>query len=70
MAGHHLCEAARDSDTTKVGTLLCTPDAQSFINYQGVFGTTSFKTGCGVVSSLHIVTENGREVATNQLIDV
>jgi hypothetical protein len=38
MTGQQLLEAARDGHAAKVGTLLSTQAAQSFINYQGALG--------------------------------
>jgi hypothetical protein len=40
MTGKQLWDAALDGDTAKVGTLLSTQGAQSFINYQDKHGTT------------------------------
>jgi hypothetical protein len=40
MTGQQLLEAACDGDAAKVGTLLSTQGAQSFINYQDANGAT------------------------------
>ena len=58
MTGQQLCKAAYDGDAAKVGTLLSTQGAQSFINYQEENGGTP----------LHIAATNGHESVTKQLI--
>ena len=40
MTGQQLCEAALVGDAAKVGTLLSTQGAQSFINFQDARGYT------------------------------
>ena len=57
--GQQLCEAALIGDAAKVGTLLSTPGAQSFINYQDVHGVTP----------LFVAAANGHETVTEQLIE-
>ena len=58
MTGQQLCEAALIGDVAKVGTLLSTQGAQSFINYQDAHGCTP----------LYIAAKNGHESVTEQLI--
>jgi hypothetical protein len=59
MTGQQLLEAARDGHAAKVGTLLSTQAAQSFINYQGALGATP----------LSAAAQNGHESVTEQLIE-
>jgi len=59
MRGQQLCEAALVGDAAKVGTLLSTQGAQSFINYQDAHGCTP----------LHDATENGHSSVTEMLIE-
>ncbi len=56
--GQQLLEAACDGDAAKVGTLLSTQGAQSFINYQDAYGTTP----------LHAAAHHGHAAVTTQLI--
>jgi hypothetical protein len=58
MTGQQLWEAARDGNAAKVGTLLSTKGAQSFINYQGEHRATP----------LHISAYGGHAAVTKQLI--
>ena len=54
MTGQQLFEAARDGDAAKFSTLLSTPGAQSFINYQDAHGNTPlhFATASGTRCSI------------------
>ena len=58
MTVEQLCEAARDGDAAKVGTLLSTQGAQSVITYQDANGNTP----------LHFAALHGHEAVTKQLI--
>jgi ankyrin repeat protein len=58
MTGQQLWNAAGDGDAAKVSALLSTQGAQSFINYQDAHGATP----------LHIATQEGHAVVTEQLI--
>ncbi len=58
MTGQQLAKAAYDGDAAKVSTLLSTPGAQSFINYQDAHGSTP----------LHAAAENGHATVTEKLI--
>ena len=59
MTGQQLCEAALIGDAAKVGSLLSTQGAQSFINYQGAHGGTP----------LHLAADKGHAAVTKQLIE-
>ncbi len=58
MTGQQLYEAACIGDAAKVGTLLSTQGAQSFINYQNAHGYTP----------LYVAAIQGQAVVTEQLI--
>jgi len=58
MTGQQLLHAAEYGNAAEVRTLLSTPGAQSFINYQGRAGFTP----------LHFAAYHGQEVVTGQLI--
>ena len=58
MTGRQLWVAVRDGDAGKFSTLLSTPDVQSFINYQDVYGHTP----------LHEAVLLGCETVTKQLL--
>jgi ankyrin repeat protein len=58
MTGHQLCEAALVGDAAKVGTLLSTQGAQSFINYQDAHGSTP----------ILFAAQNGHSSVTEMLI--
>jgi hypothetical protein len=59
MTGKQLWDAALDGDAAKVGTLLSTQGAQSFINYLNANGTTP----------LYMAAQNGHASVTKQLIE-
>ena len=59
MLGNKLLEASKSDDCVKVSTLLSSPDAQSFINYQNHNGCTP----------LHAATANDHLNVTKVLIE-